>query len=315
MKGMIMTPIQKRRIILFLAIAFGISWLTALVIQLTGGLVNSPIVIEGSSITLAYILLASVYMWGPAIANILTRIITKEGKENLYFNLRFRKDWGYVVAAWLGTPLLVMLGAGLFFVLFPSYFDANLSLLSSQLAEVENGAQTATVMQVVLMQAGYAIVLSPILNMISTFGEEFGWRGYLLPKLQVLGTRKAIILQGIIWGIWHLPVILMGYNYGFDYPGSPWLGPIAMVWFTVLVGIFFAWLTIKTKSMWPANIAHGALNGIAAIGTIFLAKAPPALIGPYPTGVVGSIPFLLLGVGLLLWGFPEEKPEPFITAG
>ena len=99
-----MEEINKRRIRLFLIFAFGISWLTALVIYLTGGLLNSPVVIESGSITLAYILLASVYMWGPAIANIATRLITKEGKENLKLKFNLKKDWRYLLAGWVGTP-------------------------------------------------------------------------------------------------------------------------------------------------------------------------------------------------------------------
>ncbi|HAF62124.1 MAG TPA: CPBP family intramembrane metalloprotease domain-containing protein [Anaerolineaceae bacterium] len=309
-----MDPLNKRRIKLFLAFAFGISWLTALVIYLTGGLLNSPIVIESGSITLAYILLASVYMWGPAIANVATRLITKEGKNDLKLKLNFRKDWRYVLAAWVGTPVLVLLGTALFFLLFPDYFDPNLSILTSQLALSGSDTSTASVYQIVIMQVLYAIVASPIMNLVSTFGEEFGWRGYLLPKLLPLGKTKAILLQGVIWGVWHWPVILMGYNYGFDYPGSPWLGPLAMVWFTVLVGIFLAWLTLKTDSVWPANIAHGALNGIASIGVLFLVKNPPVLLGPYPTGVIGSIPFLLIGILVFLFAFPKEKIRPIISA-
>lgn len=309
-----MDPLNKRRIKLFLAFAFGISWLTALVIYLTGGLLNSPIVIESGSITLAYILLASVYMWGPAIANVATRLITKEGKNDLKLKLNFRKDWCYVLAAWVGTPVLVLLGTALFFLLFPDYFDPNLSILTSQLALSGSDTSTASVYQIVIMQVLYAIVASPIMNLVSTFGEEFGWRGYLLPKLLPLGKTKAILLQGVIWGVWHWPVILMGYNYGFDYPGSPWLGPLAMVWFTVLVGIFLAWLTLKTDSVWPANIAHGALNGIASIGVLFLVKNPPVLLGPYPTGVIGSIPFLLIGILVFLFAFPKEKIRPIISA-
>jgi membrane protease YdiL (CAAX protease family) len=253
-------------------------------------------------------------MWGPAIANILTRAITKEGNSNLLLILNFRKDWRYVLAAWGGTPILVLLGTGLFFILFPSYFDTGLSVLSSQLALYGSDSSSSFMYQFIFLQIGYAILVSPILNLISTFGEEFGWRGYLLPKLLPLGKRKAILLQGVIWGVWHWPVIAMGYNYGFDYPGSPWLGPLAMVWFTVLVGIFLAWVSMKSESVWPATIAHGALNGIASIGVLFLVKNPPTLLGPYPTGVIGSIPFLVVGIALFIFAFREEKPDVVITA-
>lgn len=231
---------NKKRIIVFLICAFSISWITALVIHLTGDLTGSPVMIESAGITLATILMASTYMWGPAIANVLTRAITKEGWKDLLLKLDFRANWRYVLAAWAGIPLLVILGAGLFFVLFPSYFDTGLEILSSQLSAYSEDTSSSFVYQFILMQIIYAIIASPILNLISTFGEEFGWRGYLLPKLQIFGKTKAILLSGVIWGIWHWPVIMMGYNYGFDYAGFPWLGLLVMVLFTTVVGIFLA---------------------------------------------------------------------------
>jgi len=305
---------DKKRIIVFLICAFGISWITALVIYLTGGLTNSPVVIESASITLATLLLASTYMWGPAIANILTRSITKEGWNDMLLKLDFRASWRYILAAWVGTPILVMLGSALFFVLFPSYFDTGLYYLSSQLSAYLEDSSSSLVYQFILLQIIYAIIASPILNLISTFGEEFGWRGYLLPKLQVFGEKKAILLTGVIWGVWHWPVILMGYNYGFDYTGFPWLGLLLMVLFTTVVGIFFAWVTLKSNSVWAAVIGHGALNGIASIGVLFLTKNPPALLGPYPTGLVGMIPFLIAGIFILLFAFSKGKQKTVVSA-
>ncbi len=96
-----------------------------------------------------------------------------------------------------------------------------------------------------------ALLIAPFINGIPTFGEEFGWRGYLQPKLMDLGTgpRRAVVLTGLIWGVWHWPVILMGHNYGLDYPGAPFLGPLAMVWFTPTVGTLLGWLTFKAGSV------------------------------------------------------------------
>ncbi len=305
---------NKKRIIVFLICAFSISWITALVIYLTGGLTNSPVVIKSASVTLAALLLASTYMWGPAIANILTRTITKEGWNDMLLKLDFRASWRYILAAWIGTPILVMLGSALFFVFLPSYFDTGLANLTSQLSAYIEGSDSSAVYQFLLIQVIYAIIASPILNLISTFGEEFGWRGYLLPKLQVFGEKKAVLLTGVIWGVWHWPVILMGYNYGFDYTGFPWLGLLMMVLFTTVVGIFFAWVTTKSKSVWAAVIGHGALNGIASIGVLFLTKNPPALLGPYPTGLIGMIPFFIAGIFILLFAFSKEKQKTVVSA-
>jgi membrane protease YdiL (CAAX protease family) len=146
-----------------------------------------------------------------------------------------------------------------------------------------------------------------LINGLATFGEEFGWRAYLQPKLLPLGERKAMLWMGLIWGVWHWPVILMGHNYGLDYPGAPLLGPLAMVWFTLILGIFLGWLTIKAGSVWPAVIGHGAINGMANLGLIFSQGQPNPLLGPAPVGLIGGIGFA--AVALVLWFTRTGRPR------
>ena len=280
---------DKQRLWIYIALAFGISWATGLVIYLTGGLDDSPIYpIAGTQISLALILLATGYMFGPALANVLTRLLTKEGKKGLNLRPEFdSRRWVYFILAWVLPGLLVIVGGVLYFLVFPGYFDTQLSTLTEQMGAVD-GLSNINPWVIVLIQTLQAILISPLLNAIPTFGEEFGWRGYLQPKLMPLGGRKAILLTGVIWGVWHWPVILMGYNYGTDYFGAPFLGPLAMVWFTLTLSAIFGWLTIKAESVWPAVIAHGAINGIAAIGVIFVKGNPDPLLGPTPLGLIGG---------------------------
>ena len=292
--------INHKRILFFLVFAFGISWATGLVIYLTGGLENSPTYdIGGAEISLALILLATAYMFGPALANLITRLITKEGTNNLFLKPNFEnKRWRYYLAAWFLPGLLTIIGMILFFLLFPNYFDSGLSTLKDMLSE---SGQTGNINPwlVTVIQTIQALLISPLLNAVSTFGEEFGWRGYLQPKLMPLGGQKAVLLTGVIWGIWHWPVILMGYNYGKDYFGAPFLGPLAMVWFTLSLSIIFGWLTIKAENVWPAVIAHGALNGIASLGILFVKNNPDPLLGPAPVGIIGGIGLTLTALLLL----------------
>jgi len=292
--------INHKRILFFLVFAFGISWATGLVIYLTGGLENSPTYdIGGAEISLALILLATAYMFGPALANLITRLITKEGTNNLFLKPNFEnKRWRYYLAAWFLPGLLTIIGMILFFLLFPNYFDSGLSTLKDMLSE---SGQTGNINPwlVTVIQTIQALLISPLLNALPTFGEEFGWRGYLQPKLMPLGGQKAVLLTGVIWGIWHWPVILMGYNYGKDYFGAPFLGPLAMVWFTLSLSIIFGWLTIKAENVWPAVIAHGALNGIASLGILFVKNNPDPLLGPAPVGIIGGIGLTLTALLLL----------------
>ena len=292
---------EKQRIWIYITLAFGISWATGLVIYLTGGLENSPLYqVAGIQISLALILLATSYMFGPALANVLTRLLTREGKKDLYLRPNFNKGrWIFFVLAWVLPGVLVIMGGVLFFLLFPGYFDTQLSTLREQM-ETINGLSSINPWIIVVVQTLQAILISPLLNAIPTFGEEFGWRGYLQPKLMPLGGRKAILLTGVIWGVWHWPVILMGYNYGTDYFGAPFLGPLAMVWFTLTLSVIFGWLTIKAQSVWPAVIAHGAVNGIAAISVIFVRGNPDPLLGPSPLGLIGGAGLTLAAVLIFL---------------
>ena len=292
--------IDLRRIAVFVVLAFGIAWTGGLVIFLTGGLINSPRI--GSGFTLAILVLTIVYMGAPAVAHLLTRLVTREGWHDLYLRPKLRRGWAYWIICWFAPPLLIYLGAAVFFVLFPQYYDSTLGTVRNMLEVAPGGQSLARVnpWTVVISQTLVAVLIAPLINAIPILGEEFGWRAYLQPKLMPLGGRRAILLTGVIWGVWHWPVIAMGYNYGFNYPGAPWLGPIAMIWFTIVFGILIGWATLRAGSVWPAVIGHGALNGMAGIVAFFVQGQPNTLLGPSVVGVIGSIGFAAVTLILFL---------------
>ncbi len=298
--------LNSRRIFIFLAFAFGIAWLTALVIYRTGGLVNSPEIAPG--FPLALVLLASAYMWAPALANIITRLITREGWKDMGLRLNFRKGWPYWLAGWFLPAIMTVVGAAVFFLLFPQTFDSSLSTLRKMM-EASASAITMSPTALLVLQLGQAVLLAPILNALATFGEEFGWRVYLQPKLMPLGGRATMILIGIIWGIWHWPVIFMGYEYGFSYPGYPWTGPLLFLWVTFGLGIFLGWLTLRSKSVWPAVIGHGAINGFAGAAALLTIGSPNPLLGPLPVGIIGSVGFA--AVALVIFFSSKGLKEPY----
>lgn len=310
--------LNQKRLLLFLAFAFGIAWLISLVIALQGGLSQSPLLIPELNLSLAAALLAGGVMMAPALANLLARLLTREGKAGLWLKpARYEDPWRYWLLAWLLPAIGTILGALLYFALFPPAFDSQLESLRAMLSAAAPD-QNVSPWVYLLTNTLQAVLLAPILNAIFCFGEEYGWRAYLLPKLLPLGNRKAVLLSGLIWGLWHAPIIAMGHNYGLDYPGFPWLGILAMIWFCVALGTFFSWLTLKEGSVWPAVIGHGALNGIAALGLLAQKGAPNTLLGPAPTGLIGGLFFTLLALALLLKpdalapGKEKWRPEPIL---
>lgn len=148
--------------------------------------------------------------------------------------------------------------------------------------------------------AANAVLIGPFLGLIISFGEEYGWRGFLQTELIRLGRIRGIFLLGVIWGIWHWPVIWMGYNY----PGRPLLGSLFMVAYCIILAYFLAYAVFKSKGVWTAAYLH-ALNN-QTLGFFFVAVvAPTSTIFSFGIG----LPALLLGaiVVLLLLRDPVWK--------
>jgi uncharacterized protein len=96
-------------------------------------------------------------------------------------------------------------------------------------------------------------------------GEEIGWRGYLLPRIQQLTSRRrAALVTGFIHGCFHLPLILIATTY--DEHGSRWLVAPMVVATITMGGVFYAYLWDMTGSVWPVSMAHGAVNFMFALG-------------------------------------------------
>ncbi len=314
---MMSNRVDWKRLGIYLAFAFGIAWITGLVLYLTGGLANSLVI--APNISLATILMPTTYMWAPALANIFTRLLTHEGFARAGIQPYFRKGWPLWVAAWLIPAALTIIGAIIFFLIFPQYY-AGLRIVQAQM-QATGQAVPGSLWGLIAGQILISVLISPLLNGLFTFGEEFGWRGYMLPKLMPLGARMAMIVQGAIWGVWHWPVILMGYEYGFNYSGFPWVGMLLFLLFTFSAGVFLAWVTLKGRSVWPAVIGHAAINGIAALGILFTIGQPPSLLGPLPVGLIGMAGYLVFALILFFIPMaltpetPSSLPYPWKEPG
>ncbi len=286
----------------FLLAAFGLSWAVALPLWLGDGL-RTP----------AVGLLAALMMFTPTVgvlaAWLLTRTPARQWFRETGLTLGERRGRTalLVLAAWLGVPLLVALSAAVSVAAGVLSVDlAGMSLFQAQL-RAQGLPVPESLTSVAVTQVVVAVLLGPVLNAIPALGEEWGWRGYLLPRLT--GTRGVVtglLLSGAIWGLWHAPLTLLGYNY-------PSLGPWAALYFTgfcVLAGVVFGWLRLLSGSVWPAVVAHASLNAVApAVMLIGDAAAPPNLVVAGLSGVVGWVLLAVCGA-LLLKFFPVRTPQP-----
>jgi membrane protease YdiL (CAAX protease family) len=284
--------VQWAGIALFLLLTFGISW--ALFIGLRA--LHIPLTIR-----------AALGMFGPALAALLTRLIRREGFKDAGLRLveRGRKGGGWMyLAAYLVPPLV--LAAGIGFVLLTTYQHWDLAHNLQALGEAlqrqirQTGGKLPAHMSAnqlalisLVSQTVEAFSLGLIINMIFTFGEEFGWRGYLLPRLAPLGGVPAAILVGFIWGFWHAPLIVLD---GYNYPGHPWLGIVMMMLFCVGLSMIFAWLRFRSGSVWPSTLAHAAINAQAGFGLLLLSPGDSLLRAPL--GLPGLVPLLIFAIFL-----------------
>jgi membrane protease YdiL (CAAX protease family) len=95
--------------------------------------------------------------------------------------------------------------------------------------------------------------------------EELGWRGYLLPRIQQLTSRRrAALVTGFVHGCFHLPLMLIATTY--DQHGSRWLVAPVVVATITMGGVFYAYLWDRTGTVWPVAMAHGAVNTAFGIG-------------------------------------------------
>ena len=252
--------------------------------------------------------MAVVYMGAPALAHVLTRWLTHEGWSDLKLRPRLKQGWPLWLAAWFLPGILTIIGAAVYFLVFPARFDSSLTLVKSLASQAAASGAVISPVMLIALQTVQAMLISPLINGLFTFGEEFGWRAYLLPKLMPLGGRRAVLLSGVIWGLWHAPVIAMGLNYGFGYFGAPWTGILMMTVFTVAIGTFLSWAVLRAGSVWPAVIGHAAINGISALGMLVLLGSPDTLLGPAPVGILGMAGWLMMAA-LILFNPIALAPE------
>ena len=116
--------------------------------------------------------------------------------------------------------------------------------------------------------------------------EEIGMRGYLLPKLLSLGRTPALVLSGLVWATWHMPLILLTPIF----PVGNKLISLPLFYATIVAASFiFGYLRIYTGSLWPASIAHSVHN--AAWGTLgaLTATSSPVIVDKYLVGDYGIL--------------------------
>ena len=299
----------KRRLAVYLAVTFGLTWATLIPAGIALGTFRNGV---ASNPSMAVLIAVSMFfpLIGALVANFACG---KDNRIDLCLRPRIGENIRYYLAAWFGPAVIALVGGIMFFATNPNLFDlsfAGFATLAQEAAASAEGTATATApsqdelaaMAPLLVGATVltTITIAPFINTIPSFGEEVGWRGMLFPTLcELMPLRAAVIVSGAIWGIWHAPVIAMGHNYGMGYAGFPWTGILVMTLACTVMGSCMAYLRLRTQSVWPCALAHGAFNAISNVG-VYFCLAGQTLAGPSPLGFAAGIPLLALGIACLL---------------
>jgi membrane protease YdiL (CAAX protease family) len=145
-----------------------------------------------------------------------------------------------------------------------------------------------------LLQTVSALLLTPLANLLAFFGEEYGWRGYLQRALTRMGRASGVLLVGVIWGVWHAPLILMGSNY----PDQPVLGVFLMILFCIFIGYVLSYSVYKSKGVWAAAYLHGVSNNFLSY-IMRMVYLPASTIFSFGVGVYGILVWVI-AIGLIL---------------
>src|SRR5262249_49479064 len=119
------------------------------------------------------------------------------------------------------------------------------------------------------------LTIGTLLSAISAAGEEFGWRGYMLTRLIDAGLSRPLLVSGLVWSLWHVPLIVSGQYAAGPYPT---LSAILFVVSTTAGGYIIARVRLESGSVWPAVLFHASWNAVMQ-GTfdVFTARHASAL--------------------------------------
>lgn len=305
----------------FAVTSVALSWLVALPLWLRGLGLADPFL--G--------LTAAAMMFTPALGVVAALLVQRRthGRRGARVVLRELGMWPLRPAArtiWMcvavivAAPLLIALGLVGVGALGLATFDVvGFSGFAQTLqAAVPPGTPLPLIALLALVQVAM-IPIGAVINAPFAFGEELGWRGFLLPALRPLGVWPALLISGAFWGFWHSPLILLGYN--FLEPNA--FGVLMMVMACVFFGILLGWTRLRTASVWPAVFAHGAFNASAGLGALVVAagSATPAPVLAGPLGLIMWVVFaIVIGVLALTGQFRADRldarlgPDPVRAA-
>lgn len=248
------------------------------------------------------VFVAPIYMFMPTIAAIVVqKFIYKEPlKAPLGISWRINRWW---LVAWLLPPVAAFGALGISLLLpdvcycpqmtgLLGRFRAVIPAEQLQRAEKQMASFPIHPFWIGLL---LGLLAGPTVNAIAGFGEELGWRGLLQREIGFLGFWRSSALIGVIWGLWHAPIILQGHNY----PEHRIAGVFMMTAFCVLLAPIFSYVRLRAKSVIAAAIIHGSLNATAGVAIAVIKGGSDLMVGLQ--GLAGLVTLAVINLGIFAY--------------
>jgi CAAX amino terminal protease family. len=229
-------------------------------------------------------------VWWVTVSSIVARFILHEGFSDVSFRWGGAKGTRAIVLA-ATMPLVVGFTAyGIAWSTGLAHFKApgtSFAVLGIHFTFAENPIVRF------LQRLGAMALLGALSTCKYSAGEEIGWRGYMLTRLMDSGMPAPILLSGLIWGLWHAPLILTGqYAAG----SHPMLSACLFLAGIVAGAYVFAWLRISSGSIWPCIWGHAAWNAVIQGGFDASTSGPSLWVGESGILTAGALVFFALGL-------------------
>ena len=172
----------------------------------------------------------------PTLASVVARLVLREGFSDVSFRFGGRRGWSAILQALI--------------------FPVVIGLVAYSIA------WTTGLVRLDLPPVGGLVVpfaVGVVVSLVVVSGEEIGWRGYMLTRLIDAGVPRPVLASGLIWGVWHVPLVLAGvYAAG----PSPTVSAVLIMVSITSFGYVIARMRLETGSVWPAIVLHAAWNSV-----------------------------------------------------
>ena len=290
-----------RKATLFTVLTFLASYLMVFLYFALGGKWTFP----GS------LILSLVYMFVPmAIALFVQKKIYREPvKEPLGVSFRINR---WFLVAWLFPVAFAAVTIGASTLLPGIEYSGELeeiyekleSMLPAEQAKQMREQAAALPFHPLWIGLLQGLVTGITINAVAAFGEELGWRGFLQKELSYFGFWKSSAVIGLIWGLWHAPLILQGHNY----PQHPRAGVALMTVFCILLSPLFSYVRIRANSVIAAAVMHGSLNAMGGLALLPVRGGSDLTVGV--TGLAGLGVLSAANLGLFVYDRLRRNGAP-----